>query len=106
MAPPAPNLYWTDSTTGERVIWQMSGTSYSSSVSLGIVPTEWEIDGTGDFLGNGNSDILWTNTTTGERLIWLMNGTTYSSSVSLGVIATNWSISGVGAVSYTHLPLE
>ena len=91
----SPNLYWTDTSTGNRVIWLMNGTSYGSSVALGNVATSWEIDGTGDFGGDGNIDILWTNTTTGERVIWLMSGNTVSSSVSLGVVATNWIISGV-----------
>ncbi len=99
-----PNLYWTDTSTGNRVIWVMSGTSYSSSVALGNVATNWEIDGTGDFNTNGNTDILWTNTTTGERVIWLMSGNTFSSSVSLGVVAANWSISGVGAFGGGNQP--
>jgi len=99
-----PNLYWTDTSTGNRVIWVMSGTSYSSSVPLGNVATAWEIDGTGDFNTNGNTDILWTNTTTGERVIWLMSGNTFSSSVSLGVVGTNWVISGVGAFGGGNQP--
>ncbi len=89
------NLYWTDTSTGNRLIWLMDGTSYGSSVSLGNVANNWEIDGTGDFGGDGNFDILWTNTTTGERVIWLMSGNAFSSSVSLGVLSTNWIISGV-----------
>jgi hypothetical protein len=58
--PPTPSLYWTDTTTGERVIWMMSDNAYSSSVSLGVVSTEWEIDGTGDFNEDGQTGILWT----------------------------------------------
>ncbi len=90
------SLFWTDMNTGNRVVWLMSDGAYSSSVPLGTVATNWELDGTGDFTANGQTDILWTDTATGERLIWLMNGTAYSSSVSLGVIPTYWSISGVG----------
>jgi hypothetical protein len=74
------------------VIWLMNGTSYSSGVSLGVVPTQWQIVGTGDFNGNGKTDILWQNTATGERAIWLMNGTSYSSGVSLGFVPTQWDI--------------
>ncbi len=79
--PPTPSLYWTDTTTGERVIWLMNGTRFVSSVSLGVMPTEWRIADTGDFLGDGQPDIVWENTSTGDRYIWLMNGTTFSSSV-------------------------
>jgi len=98
------NLYWTDTSTGNRVIWVMNGTSYTSSVSLGNVATTWEIDGTADFNTNGNTDILWTNTTTGERVIWLMSGNAFSSSVSLGIVPTNWSISGVGTFGGGNQP--
>jgi kumamolisin len=92
-----PGLLWTDTSTGNRVIWLMSGTNFSSNVSLGNVALNWIVSGVADFNGDGHPDILWTNTTTGERVIWLMNGTAYSSSVSLGVVPLNLSISGVGA---------
>jgi hypothetical protein len=68
----------------------MNGTSYSRSISLGVVPTQWQIVGTGDFNGGGKTDIVWQNNATGERAIWLMNGTSYSRSVSLGVVPTQW----------------
>jgi hypothetical protein len=85
-----------DNSTGERVIWLMNGTSYSRGVSLGFVPTQWQIVGTGDFNGKGKTDILWQNPSTGERVIWLMNGTSYSRGVSLGVVPTQWQIAGTG----------
>ena len=36
----------------------------------------WKAIGTGDFNGDGISDILWQNTSTGQAAIWEMNGTT------------------------------
>jgi FG-GAP-like repeat len=77
---------------GERVIWLMNGTSFSSSVSLGIVGTSWNIAGAADYSGDGQTDILWQNSVTGERVIWLMNGTSLSSTVSLGIVGTAWDI--------------
>jgi hypothetical protein len=77
---------------GERVIWLMNGTSFSSSVSLGIVGTSWNIAGAADYSGDGQTDILWQNSVTGERVIWLMNGTSLSSTVSLGIVWTAWDI--------------
>ena len=38
-----PDILWQNTATGERAIWLMNGTSYSSGVSLGIVPTQWEM---------------------------------------------------------------
>jgi hypothetical protein len=71
------NLYWTDRNTGDRVVWAMNGTSFSSGVQFTTLGSNWEIDGTGDFSLNGQTDILWTNTTTGERVIWMMNGNSF-----------------------------
>ena len=34
----------------------------------------WKAVGTGDFNGDGLSDILWQNTSTGQASIWEMNG--------------------------------
>jgi hypothetical protein len=86
------DLVWQNPTTGERHIWLLNGTSFVSSVSLGVVGTAWEIVGSGDFNSDGQSDLLWQNTATGERTIWLMNGTTQSSGASLGVTPAEWSL--------------
>ena len=47
--------------------------------------------GTGDFNGDGKSDIVWRDTT-GNTSIWLMNGATVSSAVGVGNVPTTWSI--------------
>ncbi len=91
------DILWTNAAiTGERYVWLMNGTTISSAPYLGGVAMNWQIDGTGDFNGDGKSDILWTNTSTGDRYVWLMNGTTLSSAVYLGGVPTNWQISGTG----------
>ena len=36
----------------------------------------WKVAGTGDFNGDGVSDILWRNSNTGETHIWKINGST------------------------------
>ena len=39
----SPDILWTNTTTGERLIWLMNGTTFSSSVYLGNVGTQWQI---------------------------------------------------------------
>jgi hypothetical protein len=90
------DIVWQNSSTGERVIWLMNGTSHTSTVSLGTVATSWNIAGSSDFNGDGKADIVWQNSSTGERVIWLMNGTSHTATVSLGTVATSWSIAGSG----------
>ena len=90
------DLLWQNMSTGERYVWLMNGTTYLSSVSLGVVSPQWVIAGTGDFNGDGKTDLLWQNTVTGERAIWLMNGTAYQSSAFLGVLPPLWAFAGTG----------
>ena len=69
------------SDNGELAIWDMNGDQISTAgaglvTNLGVVanpgPT-WHAVGTGDFYGNGNTDILLQNDN-GEVAIWEMNG--------------------------------
>jgi N-acetylneuraminic acid mutarotase len=90
------DILWQNTSTGERGIYLMNGTTVTGWASLGIGPTTWQIAGTGDFNGDGKADILWQNTSTGERGIYLMNGTTVTSWNSLGIIPAAWQIVGTG----------
>ena len=92
----AMRILWQNTTTGDRSIWIMNGTSYSSAVLLPNVPTQWSIAGSGDFNGDGSADIVWQNLTTGDRSIWFMNGNSYASAALLPNVPTQWSIAGVG----------
>ena len=74
----------------------MNGATIASSAGLGNVPTNWTIVGTGDFNGDGKSDLLWQDNL-GNTAIWLMNGTAVTSTGGLGNVPTNWSIQGAGA---------
>jgi len=90
------DLVWQNTTTGERKIWLMNGTAFSSEVSLVAVSTDWQIACIGDLDNDGHWDLIRQNTVTGERGVWLMNDTTITSFVSLGVVGLNWQIVGTG----------
>ncbi len=50
------------------------------------VPTIWSVAGTGDFNGDGTSDILW-HDIYGDVTVWEMSGGTIMQGVSLGNVA-------------------
>ena len=56
----------------------------------------WTIAQTGDYNGDGKSDVLWTDNT-GNFGVWLMNGTSVSSTQNYGKIGTNWQVQSLNA---------
>jgi hypothetical protein len=66
-----------------------------SAVTLPAVPSSWHVIGTGDFFGNGLSDILWQNTD-GTPAIWEMDGTSIVGAATLPNPGTSWHAIGTG----------
>jgi hypothetical protein len=59
--------------------------------------TSWRsIAQTGDYNGDGMSDLLWRDTS-GNTAIWFMNGLTVGSTGALGNIPTVWTVQSVNA---------
>src|SRR5438477_5232799 len=58
----------------------------------------WQVQGIGDFDGDGKADILWRNISTGENYIWLMNGLSTASQGSVNFVdpASGWQVKGDG----------
>lgn len=90
---------------GKVVIWSMNGTTPTGSYTLpvAVLDPNWRIEGTGDFNGDGWSDIVWryygnNSAELGKIVVWTMNGFTPTGSVQVpfSVTDTNWSISGTG----------
>jgi hypothetical protein len=85
---------------GWDIIWYMNGTAITSQENLDMIwDTNWRIDGTGDFDGDGKADILWryygSGGYEGWNIVWYMNGTTIKSQENLPIILKpdpNWRI--------------
>jgi hypothetical protein len=88
-------------TNGDTSIWLMTATGTQvqvlSTTDLGIVPPSWNVALTGDFNGDGKSDILWWRSVNGDTSIWYMNGTMVSSTSDMGKVPTSWLIQAAGA---------
>ncbi len=84
---------------GANGIWRMNGTEFASAETIGpqILDTRWQIQGTGDFNRDGQTDIVWRffgdGGTTG---VWLMDGTTVVDFLQFNPVPDlQWSIAGV-----------
>ena len=68
----------------------MNGTSVVSTTTLANPGATWQAIGTGDYNGDGKSDILFQNAVTGTPMVWTMNGTSVTASATLpnpGILA-------------------
>jgi hypothetical protein len=61
---------------GALFIWLMDGRTLRGGTYLDPISLDWEIQGVGDFNGDGHQDLFWRHRTTGSTYIWMMNGPT------------------------------
>jgi FG-GAP-like repeat/FG-GAP repeat len=73
----------------------MNGNTATAKTVVGAAATDWKISGTGDFNGDGKSDLVWRNDD-GSVAIWQMNGSTPTAQTVIGAASTDWKISGTG----------
>lgn len=74
------DLLFGNSMTPGIAVWYMSGTELVTGKQVGTLPDHGQVDGVGDFDGNGQSDLLVTgfpsfDPNTFDVFIWQMNGT-------------------------------
>jgi VCBS repeat-containing protein len=86
-------LFLNDATHGVAV-WQMNGTQVASAAQVGTINAAdgWRFADTGDFNGDGKTDLLFLNDTSHGVAIWQMNGTQIASAAQVGTInaADGW----------------
>ncbi len=78
------------------IVWMMQNYQVIGRVDLEAdTNLNQRVVGTGDFNGDGKSDILWRNAVTGWNSIWYMNNTTVSSKGTVDIVTDlNWHIMG------------
>jgi len=93
------DILFRDTNTGTVAIWFLnSAGQFQSGAGVAAVPTSttWTIAETGDFNGDGMSDILWTDGT-GNVALWFMNASTITSTIGLGNVGTSWQVQSLNA---------
>ncbi|MBV9701356.1 MAG: FG-GAP repeat protein, partial [Methylobacteriaceae bacterium] len=66
-----------------------------SGTDLGIVPSVWQIAGSGDFNADGTTDLLW-RSTDGDVGTWELQNGLRAGGTDLGVVPNSWHILGTG----------
>ncbi len=93
-----------DPQNGTTAIWLMNGTTPTATTVVATAPPDWRVIGTGDFNGDGKSDILWhyedtanpSDPLNGNAAIWLMNGTTPTATTVVATAPPDWRVIGTG----------
>jgi hypothetical protein len=81
---------------GDFGIYTVIASNAAGSVVSNPCMLSSALTNTGDFDGDGKSDLLLTNMVTGDRVMWLMNGSSVRVNSYLGNVPLTWSITGTG----------
>lgn len=104
-----PNILWHNKITGANRVWLMNGTNHTASQPLPTDPAfaAWKMVGTGDFNGDGNTDIVWEHPTQDHHEVWYMCGTSRIGTNDLpqnGLQSADWRVVGVADFGNSSCP--
>src|SRR5207245_74916 len=94
------DVLWRNIATGQNYIYFMDGTTIKPTEGFirTVADQNWQVDGIGDFDGDGKADILWRNSVSGQNYLYPMDGTTIKPTEGyLRTVADlAWQIAAVG----------
>jgi alpha-tubulin suppressor-like RCC1 family protein len=93
------NILWRHGPTGMLYLWSIAwwgGIPFTREDYIDTVDPAYDIVGTGDYNGDGKSDILWRHRTNGELWVWLMDGATLVSSTYVMTVDPGYAVVGSG----------
>lgn len=92
------DILWHNAYTGDLSVWFLDGTAvrFDRYLTRKYAGTDWKVKGTGDFDGDGQTDILWHNAVTGDVSVWFLDGTTVRLDHFLSWKGSGWEIKGTG----------
>ena len=95
------DLIWENTSNGACVIWNLNNGVVvpNATIALPTLAPGWQIAAVGDFLGNGQSDLVLENTIDGSHSIWVMNKGVYVYTIALPTLAGGWLVVGAGDFS-------
>lgn len=93
------DILWWDPISRTVALWFLnsSGQIGSTAAVVGLIPqnSTWRIQQTGDYNGDGYSDVLLTDGS--HYAIWFMNGATISSVAPVATVGATWSVQALNA---------
>jgi hypothetical protein len=96
------DVLWHNGGSGEVSVWWMNGTTVQGNSSLNwqaASSTGWAIKGTGDFNGDGRTDVVWHHADSGQISVWMLEGTNVASAPLFAwtvPASSGWELKGTG----------
>jgi hypothetical protein len=71
------DIFWYNTQSRQTAVWEMDGTTLlaGSGVLSVTAPSGWVIEDSGDYNGDGKTDLLWRNTANNQLAVWELDGT-------------------------------
>ena len=93
---PDPFMQWLQSCANQaQTVWLLNGVSIGQTRSTKAANLSWDLQGIGDFTGDGQSDILWHNPVSNLYSISVFDGAVYQSEISLAASGSR-QLQGIG----------